>query len=372
MLTLLARWLLGTLLVSWRYLWTTVPLHREELRGGGAEDLPPHIPDELLDEQVQLAAGGVGPMFHRRFRVRIADSRLSPDELLAAVLGGFHRFVPREVVGIRREETGLLAVGEQFVVEMPGPWNGPVRVVQADAGCLRLATLQGHLEAGQVQFRSYEDSGHLVFEVEAWARCATALVQLLYVRLRLAKEIQLNMWVRFCRSAVRAAHGRLVDGVHISTRYVPAESLPVRRPEHPGQPARVEERMSQMSEQRFPFRFAPSYRLAALLFGVTPASTELVLTDDELRVRFGLWRLRTPRSNIASVEESGGFLWVKNAGPAHLSLVDHGVTFATNGEHAVCVQFVEPVKVMDPTGRLRHPGMTATVADPAGLVAALR
>jgi hypothetical protein len=243
MLALLARWLLGTLLVSWRYMWTTIPQHRDEATGESDDDLPPSIPGELLDDRVQLAASGVGPMFHRRFWVNIADSPLTPAELLSAVVGGFHRFVPREVVGVRREGGGSLRVGEEMVVEMPGPWDGPVRVVQVDDGCLRLATLQGHLEAGQVRFRALERSGVLVFEVEAWARCATPLVHLLYVRVRLAKEIQLNMWVRFCLAAVRASRGRLVDGVHVSTRYVPADALPVQRSPHPDRPDRVGERM---------------------------------------------------------------------------------------------------------------------------------
>lgn len=126
-----------------------------------------------------------------------------------------------------------------------------------------------------------------------------------------------------------------------------------------------------MNEQRFRFRFAASYRLPALVFGVTASTAEVVVSEDELRVRFGLWRLRTPRSNVASVERTGGFQWLKTAGPAHLSLVDRGVTFATNGDDAVCVRFVEPVRVMDPTGRLRHPGMTVTVEDPVALMAAL-
>ena len=94
------------------------------------------------------------------------------------------------------------------------------------------------------------------------------------------------------------------------------------------------------SRQRFPFRFAASYRLPALLFGVTPATAAVLLTEEELLVRFGLWRLRTPRSNIAATEQTGGFGWLKTAGPAHLSLVDHGITFATNGDLAVCVRFV--------------------------------
>ena len=123
--------------------------------------------------------------------------------------------------------------------------------------------------------------------------------------------------------------------------------------------------------QRFPFRFAPSYRLPALLFGVTPSTAWVEVDEQELRARFGLWSLRTPRSNIASVEQTGDFRFLKTAGPAHLSFTDRGVTFATNGDRAVCVQLHEPVRVLDPTGRLVHPGATFTVADPPALIAAL-
>lgn len=122
---------------------------------------------------------------------------------------------------------------------------------------------------------------------------------------------------------------------------------------------------------RFPFRFAPSYRLPALLFGVTPATAWVEVDGDELRARFGPWSLRTPLANVASAQETGGFTFVKTAGPAHLSLADRGVTFATNGDRAVCVRFHEPVRGIDPTGRIRHPGATFTVADPAALRAAL-
>jgi hypothetical protein len=224
------RWLVGTLVVTWRYLWMTTPLHRDDRRGWSDGDLPPEIADEFLHHPIRLAASGVGPMFHRHFRVHIVDAHRAPDELLAAVVEDFHRFVPREVVGIRRVEDGRLCVGQEFVVEMPGPWNGPVRVVQVDDGCLRLATLAGHLETGQVRFRSYDDEGGvLVFEVEAWARCASRLVQLLYAHLRLAKEIQLNMWVRFCLSAALISGGRPRDGVHITTRWVPASAIPIER-----------------------------------------------------------------------------------------------------------------------------------------------
>jgi hypothetical protein len=123
--------------------------------------------------------------------------------------------------------------------------------------------------------------------------------------------------------------------------------------------------------QRFPFRFARSYRLPALVFGVTQATAWVEVDESELRARFGPWSLRTPRANVASTREVGGFGFVKTAGPAHLSFADRGVTFATNGDRAVCVLFHEPVPAIEPTGRILHPGATFTVADPAALIAAL-
>ncbi|MES9524940.1 DUF1990 domain-containing protein [Streptomyces capoamus] len=245
-LTVLARWLLGTGLVTWRYLWETTPLYRGGECRGDETDLPPQLPPEAVDSQVQLAQDGWGPLFHRLFRVNIADADIDPARLVAWVCSDFGRFVPSEVVDIHTGELRDhgLDVGDELLVEMPGPWNGPVRVVHRDAGRLHLVTLRGHMEAGQVQFRAREDGGLLVFEIELWACPAGRLVHLLYSHLRLAKEIQLNMWVRFCLSAVATSGGRLADGVHIRTRWLESPgTAPVRPPVGgPGEPDGSRER----------------------------------------------------------------------------------------------------------------------------------
>lgn len=123
--------------------------------------------------------------------------------------------------------------------------------------------------------------------------------------------------------------------------------------------------------QDFPFRFARAYRLPALVFGITPRTTSVRVEDGELRVRYGPWSLRTPLSNLAGAELTGGFGFLKTAGPPHLSFADRGVSFATNGDRALCVRFHEPVAGIDPTRRIKHPGATITVADPEGLARAL-
>jgi hypothetical protein len=161
-------------------------------------------------------------MVHRLFRVRVAEARYGAESLMRVLLTDFERLVPREIVRVHGPETDReLRPGDEFVVDMPGPWNGPVRVLEATPDRLRLATLEGHLEAGQIEFRAREEE-HLVFEIEAWARACDWKVRALYTRLRLAKEIQLNMWVRVCRAAAKEAGGRLVDGVEIETTLTPA------------------------------------------------------------------------------------------------------------------------------------------------------
>lgn len=125
-----------------------------------------------------------------------------------------------------------------------------------------------------------------------------------------------------------------------------------------------------MSE-RFDFAFAASYRLPAWLFGITPARAFVTVTDAELQVRFGAWHLVSPLDNLTGTEVTGDFGWLKTAGPPHLSFADRGVTFATNGDRALCVSFRTPVRGIDPTGILRHPGATLTVRDPLALQAAI-
>ena len=121
----------------------------------------------------------------------------------------------------------------------------------------------------------------------------------------------------------------------------------------------------------FYFDFDPAYRAAAVVFGVTPDRTGVEVTDGRFVARYGFWRLETDVANVASTEVSGPYRLLTTIGPAHLSLSDRGLTFASNRRRGLCVTFKEPVPGLEPTGRLRHPGLTVTVADVDGLARAL-
>ena len=121
----------------------------------------------------------------------------------------------------------------------------------------------------------------------------------------------------------------------------------------------------------FDFSFDPLHCALGLPFGVTPGTARVDLEGGRLVARFGLWRVTTDVTNVEGTEVTGPYSALKTVGPAHLSIADQGLTFATNARSGLCLRFREPVPGIEPTGRLRHPGLTVTVADPEGLAEAL-
>ena len=220
-------WPVGIARVTWRYVWRTTPVHRTEA-DGDAGDLPPPCPSELADDEVQGVADGVGALLHRCYWVVVDGSDAAPDALIAAFGGEPNRVTPADMAVFEKTHgrPGVLAVGDEFLIRMPGPWDGPVRVVACSPTSFRLATLRGHLEAGQIEFRARrDDGGALRFEIESWARAGDHLSRLLYDRVGLAKEIQLNLWVETCLGMARRAGGRRRDGVHVHTRQIARPQL---------------------------------------------------------------------------------------------------------------------------------------------------
>jgi len=217
-----ARWPLGVGLTSWRYMWRTTPMHRHETRASWEAHAPPPLPSGAERSEVQWPSDGVGPLFHRLYRARIRDSDMGPDELLTRVSSDPDAVSPTEFASFQKVagDSGRMRVGDEFVVRMPGPWDGPVRVVDVTQTWFRLVTLEGHLEAGQIRFGAERSDGLVDFSIESWARSADRLCDVLYDRLRMAKEVQLHMWISFLERVVELSGGRREGCVDVLTRRV--------------------------------------------------------------------------------------------------------------------------------------------------------
>ncbi len=86
--------------------------------------------------------------------------------------------------------------------------------------------MQGHLEAGQIEFRASaaepgEAGDTLRFTIESWAQSGDRFSNLLYHRIGMSKEVQLHMWISFLEGVAKLSGGTIDDGgIEIDTHLV--------------------------------------------------------------------------------------------------------------------------------------------------------
>ena len=123
-----------------------------------------------------------------------------------------------------------------------------------------------------------------------------------------------------------------------------------------------------MSDQFFPYRFDGRWKpiFFALRVG---ADDGVTITDDgRLVATYGRVRIDTPLANIDHTEITGPHRWYTAVG-LRLSFADDGITFGTNHERGLCIEFVETVPRV--IGFKPHSAVWVSVADPEGLAAAI-
>ncbi len=153
-----------------------------------------------------------------------------------------------------RGRLGELEVGDEYLVRIPGPWDGPVRVADRTPTTFRLATLDGHMEAGEIEFSVRDEDGTLVIQIESVARSGSTASWLAYGPARLGAEMQLHMWVHFLQRAAV-----LSGGVPAG----PAEVTTIRYPDDRGRLPRATSRRAMRTLDRLHAR-APNFTAEAL------------------------------------------------------------------------------------------------------------
>src|SRR3954463_16600901 len=216
------RWPVGVLLTAWSYMWRTTPPWRREVAGEWPADAPPDVAATVNRAHVQRVEDGVGPLFRRRYRARIHGAEMQAGALIETVRADPNRVAPGGFAHFQKEvgNEGELHVGDEFVVRMPAPWDGPIRVAEVTPSSFRFLTLDGHLEAGQIEWLAHDEDDALVFEIESWARAGDRLSYVLHDRVPMAKETQLHMWTRVLERVAKRVDGRLTEGIDILTRRV--------------------------------------------------------------------------------------------------------------------------------------------------------
>lgn len=215
------RWPFGVALTAWAYIWRTTPMRRREVEGAWPADAPPEVGAAVDLSGVQRQEDGAGRYMRRRYRVAVRDARAGAAEAMGEIQRDPNLVAPGALAHFAktRGDEAAMAVGDEFSVRMPGPWNGPIRVIDRTPTSFRFATLEGHIEAGQIEWRATERDGRLVFEIESWSRPGDRASELMHHKLRMGKEVQLHMWTSVLERVARR-YGRRDGPLDLETRTV--------------------------------------------------------------------------------------------------------------------------------------------------------
>ena len=178
---------------------------------------------ELLGELqttrgLQLPASGYGKLIHRRYSIEFKCVETA-HKIIEAIARNPNHYCNQAMATFEKVsgEPECMEVGDEYFIRISGPWNGPVRVIDRDTDSFVLATRDGHLEAGFIEFKVVEESeGQCRFTIQSWATSGGPLVWLTYSVLRVTKLAQTAMWTEFCTRVADRFGDSAVGDVQIS------------------------------------------------------------------------------------------------------------------------------------------------------------
>jgi hypothetical protein len=123
-----------------------------------------------------------------------------------------------------------------------------------------------------------------------------------------------------------------------------------------------------MSDQFFPYRFDNRWKPMFSALRVKSDDGVTITDDGRLVATFGRARVETPLDNVDHTQITGPHRWYTAVG-LRLSFSDDGITFGTNRERGLCIEFVE--KVPKVIGFKDHSALWVSVEDPEALAEAI-
>ncbi len=179
---------------------------------------PPVVPAHLVTENVQLEGEGFGKLLGRHYAVRL-KSTLEPSALMDRIKQNLSALSPDELAAFEKTNGSAwgLKLGDEFDIQILGPWNGSVRVIEVTSDAFSFVTLRGHPEAGKIRFAvTRGHPGELNATITSWARSRDAVVDLGYDKLGLGKGLQTTTWRTFLERIATLSGGELIGEVVVS------------------------------------------------------------------------------------------------------------------------------------------------------------
>ncbi|WP_239576745.1 DUF1990 family protein [Archangium primigenium] len=174
--------------------------------------------NERLQDGLQCATDGAGPLLQRDYWALIERSRYTPEEVMEFVSARFPEFPPEALVVFERlgGGDGPLEVGEELKVDIRGAGECRVRIIHRDAQSFTIATLPGHPEAGRITFGAYRnDEGDVIFHIRSRARSGSGIIYLGFYSG--GEAMQTNTWTDFVNNVALTCGEGVIGFIHAET-----------------------------------------------------------------------------------------------------------------------------------------------------------
>jgi len=168
---------------------------------------------------LQRFEDGTGPAYHRRYRIRIDHPDHDAAATMAILHADFNALANQQLGPITKVDGafGSMRPGDRYVVALAGAWSGPVQVLDVDEQRFRFVTLDGHLEAGIIDFSTADTATGITFTIESWATSGGPFSRFLYDVVGVARALQAEMWVEACETVTTLAAGVQTGPVEVIT-----------------------------------------------------------------------------------------------------------------------------------------------------------
>jgi hypothetical protein len=204
-------WIAGAPLAIFRFLRRRTPVDE---RDSGAALL-----SESSEAAHRVGDQGVGPEIHRLYSAIARDPALSAERVLSVIAVDPNAIAPWEVLRFKRPHgrTDGLREGDELLVRMAGPWNGPVKVNRRWDQGFRLVSTRGNPQIGEVELRMRDEDGGIAMEIQTRERAAGFAFHIMQ-RIGLIRRMETYAWSEMLENAAQLAGGRPPERITIRSR----------------------------------------------------------------------------------------------------------------------------------------------------------
>jgi anti-anti-sigma factor len=167
----------------------------------------PKMPGEAINLNVngRRTAGpiqGFGQLWEKTYTIDLSDTQLTPEQIISVLKSNFPKFQPphnrfyTSKSGIKPGEIVLINASTPGGIVATG-----VMVLYSGARTFTFITPQGHPEAGWVTFRSFQENGRTVMQVQGLARASDPVYEAAF---RVAgSRLQQQIWTYLLESLAK-------------------------------------------------------------------------------------------------------------------------------------------------------------------------